>query len=68
MKRTAKPAPVGVVNGAFAAKLQVISEKTGRWETVGECADTPNAIQKALKELKLKNVWCYSGGCRRPLF
>lgn len=39
--------------------LRVINEETNKFEKVGECPDTPNAIRAKMQELGLSHVWVF---------
>ena len=50
----------GSFNTYTTCKLQVINDKTMKWETIGECVDTPNAKKAAINKLTKKygkNIW-----------
>lgn len=60
-----KPAPYNnswLGNTVTTVKLQVINEVTNKWDTIGECVDTPNAIAKELSKKKYKgqSIWIKS--------
>lgn len=64
-QRTTKPAAHDnswLGNTVTTAKLQVINEETNKWDTIGECVDTPNAIKKELSKKKYsgKSIWIKS--------
>ena len=45
-------------NAVPTCKLQVINDKTMRWETLAEIPDTPRYVEQALKELNSQDlVW-----------
>jgi hypothetical protein len=46
-------------NTVTTAQLQVINENTNKWDTIGECVDTPNAIANELSKKKYKgqSIW-----------
>lgn len=72
MKRTSqKPVPYNnnwLGNTVTGARLQVINEETNKWQTVGTCIDTPNAIKKELTKPEYKglSIWIVDAfGSRR---
>lgn len=54
---TKKPEPIDNLNVVPGCILQCINEATLRWDTLGEIAYTPKAINDYLKESKRDNVW-----------
>jgi hypothetical protein len=54
-------------NTVTEAQLQVINEQTNKWDTVGTCTDTPNAIAKELSKKKYKglSIWVKSWDGRK---
>lgn len=64
-KKVQKPAPYNnnfLGNTVVAARLQVINEETNKFETVGTCIDTPNAIKKELLDPKYVglSIWIWT--------
>lgn len=70
-KQNSQPAKLGTV-GVGHAHIQVINVNTMRWETLGTCLDTPNAINAEVARIRkdhphadlwVRNMW----GERKPI-
>ena len=46
-------------NTTIEAQLQIINEQTNKWETLGTCSDTPNALKRELEASKYQgqSIW-----------
>jgi len=60
-----------IINKEMIGKIQIIDRLTFKWITLKHCLDTPNSINKAIKELTKQgytNLWFVNCGNRKPLF
>ena len=69
MKKNAnKETNLANLNVWASCKIQQINEDTFKWETIAECAYTPNAIRKELKKHGLEFAWINVLGNREMVY